>query len=326
LLFRKLLIGLRTRNQGFHSRTPGKQQRKNQNAKNSCQKTFHTSEVTVQPITKLFRLSFRHASQPLAGRLTAGQFALFTLYLDWLMFVPLRLGELLTARSSAQAAERRLLETVGPGSVNHERIDTTRAPDEPSSSLPQPLHCRIENLPNQQAALEFEIRAGSITVIQGAVGTSKTVVLEALLGRGPAQARIQNGSQVIHSLEPFAGFAAATPQFVDASLLENIALHRTGTWDRAANIAMLDRDSSLHAEVLLTNNSGLSGGQRARLAVARAAFDHPGVLILDDPSSALDDQTADELWQRLRASGQTVVVASNHPGARAVADQVIVLA
>jgi ATP-binding cassette, subfamily B, bacterial len=263
------------------------------------------------------------AGELLAGRLTAGQFALFTLYLDWLMFVPLRLGELLTTRSSALAAERRLLETVGPGSISHERIDTTRAPDEPSSSLPQPLHCRIENLPNQRAALEFVIRSGSITVIQGAVGTGKTVLLEALLGRGPA--RIQSGSQSFDSLERFAGFAAATPQFVDASLLENIALHRTGTWDHAANLAVLDRDSSLHADVLLTNNTGLSGGQRARLAVARAAFDRPGVLILDDPSSALDDQTADKLWQRLQASGQTVIVTSNHPGTVEVADQVIVL-
>jgi ABC-type bacteriocin/lantibiotic exporter with double-glycine peptidase domain len=49
------------------------------------------------------------------------------------------------------------------------------------------------------------------------------------------------------------------------------------------------------------------------------------VLILDDPSSALDDQTADELWQRLQTSGQTVILASNHSGAVAVADQVIVL-
>jgi ABC-type transport system involved in cytochrome bd biosynthesis fused ATPase/permease subunit len=213
--------------------------------------------------------------------------------------------------------------------ISHERIDTTRAPDEPSSSLSQPLHCRIENLPNHRAALEFVIRAGSITVIQGAVGTGKTVLLEALLGRGPAQARIQSGSHTFDSLGRFAGFAAATPQFVDASLLENIALHRTGTWDHAANLAVLDQDSDIHSgihmDAPLTNNSGLSGGQRARLAVARAAFDRPSMLILDDPSSALDDQTAGELWERLQASSQTVIIASNHPGVRAVADQVIVL-
>jgi ABC-type bacteriocin/lantibiotic exporter with double-glycine peptidase domain len=46
---------------------------------------------------------------------------------------------------------------------------------------------------------------------------------------------------------------------------------------------------------------------------------------MEPTSSALDDETADELWQRLRTSGQTVIIASNHPGAVAVADQVIVL-
>jgi hypothetical protein len=45
-------------------------------------------------------------------------------------------------------------------------------------------------------------------------------VLEALLGRGLAQAQMQNGSQTLDSLEAFAGIASATPQFVDASLLE----------------------------------------------------------------------------------------------------------
>ena len=77
-------------------------------------------------------------------------------------------------------------------------------------------------------------------------------MLEALLGRGPAQAQMQNGSQTLDSLEAFAGFASATPQFVDASLLENIALHRAGTWDHAAGLAVLDGDSSIHKDVVLT--------------------------------------------------------------------------
>ncbi len=70
---------------------------------------------------------------------------------------------------------------------------------------------------------------------------------------------MQNGSQTLDSLEAFAGFASATPQFVDASLLENIALHRAGTWDHAAGLAVLDGDSSIHKDVVLTNNTGLSG-------------------------------------------------------------------
>jgi ABC-type bacteriocin/lantibiotic exporter with double-glycine peptidase domain len=46
---------------------------------------------------------------------------------------------------------------------------------------------------------------------------------------------------------------------------------------------------------------------------------------MEPTSSALDDETADELCQRLRTSGQTVIIASNHSGAIVVANQVIVL-
>ena len=69
----------------------------------------------------------------------------------------------------------------------------------------------------------------------------------------------------------------------------------------------------------------LSGGQVQRAAGARAMAHRPELLVLDDLTSALDVDTELAMWERLAASGCTVLAASNRPVALARADRVIEL-
>jgi putative ABC transport system ATP-binding protein len=74
----------------------------------------------------------------------------------------------------------------------------------------------------------------------------------------------------------------------------------------------------------------LSGGQQQRVAIARALVARPAVIFADEPTGALDTQTAadvlDLLREPVRAQGQTVVMVTHDPVAASYADQVVFLA
>ena len=77
------------------------------------------------------------------------------------------------------------------------------------------------------------------------------------------------------------------------------------------------------------NGLNLSGGQRQRLALVRAHYLDAPILLLDEPSSALD-ATAEEVLlvtlQRLRAAGRTIVIAAHSPAVLTIADRIVKLA
>jgi ATP-binding cassette subfamily B protein len=80
---------------------------------------------------------------------------------------------------------------------------------------------------------------------------------------------------------------------------------------------------------LTENGVNLSGGQRQRLALVRALYLDAPILLLDEPSSALDARSEEVLLTvlaRLRAEGRTIVVAAHSPALRDMADRVVTLA
>ncbi|MDX2225988.1 MAG: ATP-binding cassette domain-containing protein, partial [Verrucomicrobiae bacterium] len=100
---------------------------------------------------------------------------------------------------------------------------------------------------------------------------------------------------------------------------------------RAAQIAAADgfiRELPEGYETLLGESGlNLSGGQRQRLAIARALLLEPSILVLDDPTAAIDPETEHEVLEALEKAieGRTTVIVAHRLSTLRRADRVIVL-
>nr|WP_240148507.1 thiol reductant ABC exporter subunit CydD [Diaminobutyricibacter tongyongensis] len=177
---------------------------------------------------------------------------------------------------------------------------------------------------------------GALTVVAGPSGAGKSSLIAALLGFTDfdGDIRIGVGEHPPREREPrdLVAWSGQRPALSAGTVGENIALgtdlYREDRVILALSLAAADELSP--ATILGVGGAGLSGGQAQRIAVARAVYrmlerDCP-VLLLDEPSSALDDQTEAELVVRLRelaAAGRTVVVVSHRAAVIGAADAVI---
>ena len=138
-----------------------------------------------------------------------------------------------------------------------------------------------------------------LTVIFGRVGSGKTALLLACLG----ELDLLNG-ELTQPQEPV-GYCAQSPWLQSMSIRENILFHapyeESRYWQIIEACALtLDFANLKYGDLSMVgeNGVGLSGGQRARIALARAVYSRANVLILDDPLSALDHQTAQTIVGR----------------------------
>lgn len=142
-----------------------------------------------------------------------------------------------------------------------------------------------------------------LTAICGKVGSGKTALLHAILG----ELDDKGGAREVPN--EMVGYCAQTPWLQSMSIRENI-LFSSG-FDEARYRQVLAAcclipdlanwkagDLSLIGE----NGVGLSGGQKARVALARAVYSQARILLLDDPIAALDHQTAEAILRNLFAN------------------------
>jgi ABC-type bacteriocin/lantibiotic exporter with double-glycine peptidase domain len=189
--------------------------------------------------------------------------------------------------------------------------------------------------------LDLTIPAGARVAIVGPSGSGKTSLLQLLLRFRDVWAGrvLVDGHDVrdvtLRSLRSQTGVVFQDSFVFDASIRDNIALGRPGVSDAevaaAARAARLDEYvASLPAgfdTVLGERGVRMSGGQRQRLAIARALLRDPGVLLLDEPTSALDTETEREVLSALEsaAGGRTVILVTHRLALAATADRIFVL-
>ncbi|TQJ54199.1 thiol reductant ABC exporter subunit CydD [Streptomyces sp. SLBN-115] len=192
------------------------------------------------------------------------------------------------------------------------------------------------------ADVSFTVEPGETVALVGPSGAGKSTLLNALLGFvRPAAGRVLAGGVDLASadLEQWRSRVAWVPQrphLYAGTIDENVRLARPDADDAAVHRALADAGALEFVEalpagtgtVLGEDGVGLSAGQRQRLALARAFLADRPVLLLDEPTAALDGETEAEVVAAVRrlAAGRTVLLVVHRPALLAVADRVVRLA
>ncbi|MGV9941768.1 thiol reductant ABC exporter subunit CydD [Streptomyces sp. NPDC003401] len=187
--------------------------------------------------------------------------------------------------------------------------------------------------------VSFAITPGETVALVGPSGAGKSTLLSALLGFvRPTGGRVSVGGADLADidLEQWRSRIAWVPQHPHlhaGTIAENVRLARPDADDAAVRRALgdagalefVDELPDGAATVLGEDGAGLSAGQRQRLALARAFLADRPVLLLDEPTAALDGETEAEVVAAVRrlAVGRTVLLVVHRPALLAVADRVV---
>ncbi|MEU3852292.1 ABC transporter ATP-binding protein [Streptomyces sp. NPDC029554] len=186
------------------------------------------------------------------------------------------------------------------------------------------------------------IAAGGFTAVMGPSGSGKSTFLHCAAGLDrPTSGTVQLGGQVLGELDEkrLTRFRRTRIGFVFQAfnLLPSLTVEQNITLPLRLAGAGTDHDSVRGvtaavglAGLLDRRPSQLSGGQQQRVAIARALITRPEVIFADEPTGALDPDTADGILALLRRAvtdlHQTVVMVTHDPVAAQRTDQVLFLA
>jgi iron(III) transport system ATP-binding protein len=187
-------------------------------------------------------------------------------------------------------------------------------------------------------AIDLDIERGEFVCFLGPSGCGKTTLLRAIAGLDPQNhgTILQNGRDISRlpvGQRDFGIVFQSYALFPNLTVERNVGygLHRAGLSKQRRRV----RITELLAMVGLENQAAkypaqLSGGQQQRVALARALAPSPGLLLLDEPLSALDAQVRlhlrDQLRQLQRSLGvTTIMVTHDQDEALAIADRIVVM-
>lgn len=220
--------------------------------------------------------------------------------------------------------------------ISFDRLDRYFNSTRPLVKFPEgPL--RIQNATfkrNQKADfmlrdISIDFVEGGLNVIQGASGSGKTTLLLSILGETTKETGDVTRPNDV-------AFSSQTAWLQNASIKDNILFnseYEKVRYDRLIEASCLEIDLAELEQGEDTqvgeNGTALSGGQKARVALARALYSKAPLLLLDDIFSALDAKTAASVWESCFCSdllkGRTVVLVTQINWIAQQADLAVVL-
>ncbi|MEO3839771.1 thiol reductant ABC exporter subunit CydD [Streptomyces sp. B22F1] len=180
---------------------------------------------------------------------------------------------------------------------------------------------------------DLTLRPGETVALTGPSGGGKSTLLAALLGLvPPASGRVLIGGRDLAGLDLPSWHAQVAwvpqrPALFAGTIADNVRLPRPDATD--AEVVRALRDAAAGdldpAAVLGEGGAGLSAGQRQRVALARAFLADRPVVLLDEPTAALDGDTEAAVTAAIArlARGRTVLLVAHRPALLGVADRVV---
>ncbi|KNG86129.1 ABC transporter [Aspergillus nomiae NRRL 13137] len=300
------------------------------------------SELNLRIVTSLFNVLIRFVNT-----FASGLFPVVALYAYTLLAGnPLRIDIIFPALQLFTMLELRLREIPGlitvliNASIAMERIEDFMAePDKQkqaaigtNAEAPLVLDSCYFAWPGRTSPVLSDINlkvSRGLTVICGKVGAGKSALLQALLGE------LDRLSGVSETPSEMVGYCSQTPWLQSMSIRDNILF--SSAYDERRYKQVLEACALLpdlanfkHGDLSFVgeNGIGLSGGQKARVALARAVYSSATILYLDDPLSALDHNTAETIVRRcfsgpLMQDRTVVLVTHRTTLVRHIADQIV---
>ncbi len=257
-------------------------------------------------------------------------------------YLPLRaLGTQFHAAADGVEAAGRVLDV----------LDTPPPPAGTRRDLAGPFEIGLQDAtvgrPGERGAvgpLTLSVPPGQVTVVIGDSGAGKTTLLQLIAGvvrpdSGAVDVRGAGTDPVpVAELDPGwwrgqLGWAAQGGALQAGTIRQNLSLGHPGLDEAALRAALVAVDAADFVDALPgglehrlgDGGAGLSQGQRQRLTLARALARPAPVLLLDEPTAALDGDTEQRVLAGIRRylAGRTVVLVTHRPGPLALADHVV---
>ena len=274
--------------------------------------------------------------------LSMGDMATFIYYVVWLVFPMFDVGQFLVkSRQSAVSINRLVeLEEVPPmvadwsALAGHGDIRGRLAFENVSFRFPDSDRQVVDGV-------SLVVEPGETVALVGRVGSGKSWLVN-LIPRlvDPSQGRIMLDGRDLRDyrladLRRHIGYVPQEPMLFSDTVRGNVLFGREGISDTllkwALEVSQLKREVETFPKgidtPIGTRGMSISGGQKQRLALARALVGRPKILVLDDCTSALDSRTESFLWERLHEvmPGMTAIVITHRPDTLRRADRIYVL-
>ncbi|MCA0921239.1 type I secretion system permease/ATPase [Pseudooceanicola nanhaiensis] len=245
----------------------------------------------------------------------------------------------------------RLVQRGRRGWQNLAVLLTVVPPERPRTELPVPK-AHLEGIQATVAApgektpnlrlVSFEVLPGEALGVIGPSGAGKSTLARAITGTWPTVGgKIRLDGAALDQYTPedlgrYIGYLPQKVQLFDGTIAENIA--RLSPTPDAEKVVAAARLAGAHEMILqfpdgydtpvAMSGGRLSGGQIQRIGLARALYDSPVVLVLDEPNSNLDNEGSEALNEAIRATkeaGGAVLIMAHRPAAIKECDKLLML-